>query len=391
MNKKQIVLLIGVLFLGVFLHQAMAASNPVSGYAWSENIGWIHFNPPLGGVFLDDVTGNFSGYAWSENIGWVDFGPTSGYPAAPNYGAKMDLATGFITGWAKAVAGGSSGSGGWDGWINMNGSSPNYGVISNLITGDFSGWAWASDVVGWISFSGDTAGAGGGDYKVTMNPIAPPSAVPDDPSGLTAVAGTGAACETVDLAWTDNADNETSCKVERKTTGVFSEITSLPADTENYTDSGLVGGTEYTYRVRACNANGCSGYSNEANATAVACAALPFFSLNNSNVLYITLVGTGSATSNSTTITISPQGGFDEDVSLSSDVSSVISGAIGSFSDSTLIESEYVSGSTFNITVPAGTANGLYTITVTGTSQSFTGTIDVNLNIESLNPKWREI
>lgn len=51
----------------------------VSGYAWSENIGWISFNSTSSGggidygVDVDISTGDFSGYAWSENIGWISF------------------------------------------------------------------------------------------------------------------------------------------------------------------------------------------------------------------------------------------------------------------------------------------------------------------------------
>jgi len=56
----------------------------VSGWAWSESIGWISFNNTSGGgatdygVDVDSTTGVFSGYAWSENIGWINFGsPTT--------------------------------------------------------------------------------------------------------------------------------------------------------------------------------------------------------------------------------------------------------------------------------------------------------------------------
>ena len=35
--------------------------------------------------------GNFAGYAWSENIGWISFDPAAPYPASPNYAACLDL------------------------------------------------------------------------------------------------------------------------------------------------------------------------------------------------------------------------------------------------------------------------------------------------------------
>jgi hypothetical protein len=45
----------------------------LSGFAWSENFGWINFAPTGAGVFIDPKTGNFSGRAWSENAGWITF------------------------------------------------------------------------------------------------------------------------------------------------------------------------------------------------------------------------------------------------------------------------------------------------------------------------------
>ncbi|HAO20197.1 MAG TPA: hypothetical protein DCQ37_06725, partial [Desulfobacteraceae bacterium] len=48
----------------------------LSGYAWSENTGWINFRPVGGGVFIDP-SGNFSGYAWGETIGWIHFANTT--------------------------------------------------------------------------------------------------------------------------------------------------------------------------------------------------------------------------------------------------------------------------------------------------------------------------
>ncbi|MBU4141678.1 hypothetical protein KKE99_02290 [Patescibacteria group bacterium] len=66
---KFIFLILAFILLPFFSY---AATAPLSGYAWSENAGWISFAPSGGGVLLDD-TGDFSGYAWGENIGWVSF------------------------------------------------------------------------------------------------------------------------------------------------------------------------------------------------------------------------------------------------------------------------------------------------------------------------------
>ena len=88
--------------------------------------------------------------------------------------------------------------------------------------------------------------------------------VPSKPSGLSASATSSSV---IQLAWTDNADNETSFRVERKTgSGAFSEIGTVGANTPSYTDSGLAANTVYSYRVRAQNAAGSSGYTNTATA-----------------------------------------------------------------------------------------------------------------------------
>ncbi|RPI79437.1 MAG: hypothetical protein EHM45_02910 [Desulfobacteraceae bacterium] len=71
----------------------------------------------------------------------------------------------------------------------------------------------------------------------------------------------------VDLTWTDNSTNETGFKVERKigASGTYTEIASLAANSNNYSDLTTTGGPTYYYRVRAFNATN-SALSNEVNA-----------------------------------------------------------------------------------------------------------------------------
>ena len=73
----------------------------------------------------------------------------------------------------------------------------------------------------------------------------------------------------IDLTWTDNSTNETGFKIERKTgaAGVYTEIFTTVANVMSFKDSTLSANTEYFYRVRAYNASGFSGYTNDANAT----------------------------------------------------------------------------------------------------------------------------
>ena len=60
------------------------------------------------------------------------------------------------------------------------------------------------------------------------------------------------------LTWTDKATNETGYRVERKTgsTGTYSQIAVLGANSISYVDPSLAGSTTYCYRVRAYNAAG---------------------------------------------------------------------------------------------------------------------------------------
>ena len=103
-------------------------------------------------------------------------------------------------------------------------------------------------------------------YSNTASATTPASGVPTAPSGLTA---TAASSTQINLAWTDNASNETGFYVERSTASAsgFSQIASLGANVTSYQNTGLTASTTYYYRVRAYNASGNSGYSNTASAT----------------------------------------------------------------------------------------------------------------------------
>lgn len=209
--------IIGVFFVVLYIvnpsflmaPKAESATNSLSGFAWSDNVGWISFSNtsdgsiPVYSVKVDTTTGAFSGSAWSDNIGWMSFDrtATNNPPSAPfNTGsgtiASFDLTTGKVTGWARALAGcentpglpvtSCTGSGagaatlGWDGWIKLsddgNTNWVGKGVSVDLSTGKFSGYAWGSDVIGWIDFA--PTGVGG----VSMPPT---KCIPlMDPSGV---------------------------------------------------------------------------------------------------------------------------------------------------------------------------------------------------------------
>ncbi len=106
---------------------------------------------------------------------------------------------------------------------------------------------------------------GNSGYSNTAN-TATLAALPAAPSALTATAATSAQ---INLAWTDNAGNETGFKIERSPNGSSSwtQIATTGANVTTYTSTGLGANTAYYYRVRSYNGTGNSGYSNSANAT----------------------------------------------------------------------------------------------------------------------------
>lgn len=162
---------LAVLTLASSPRQSFAQSSALSGYAWSDTIGWISLScttgGPTGGNICStsnygisiDGSGNMSGYAWSDNIGWISAQPAdvTGCPAGTC--TPRVSGTAFL-GWWKAMAADGNG---WDGWISLSCTNTgtcgtaSYGITNT--SGVYSGYAWGSDVVGWIDFAYLTASA----------------------------------------------------------------------------------------------------------------------------------------------------------------------------------------------------------------------------------------
>lgn len=105
-----------------------------------------------------------------------------------------------------------------------------------------------------------------GSYTIQMRVLQPPgsSTIPTAPSNLVATAN---GARTINLVWDDNADNERSQEIWRKTTGgTFTKVGSVAPNVESYSDTWLQGSTTYTYKILAVNTRGTSE-SNEASAT----------------------------------------------------------------------------------------------------------------------------
>src|SRR5690606_8767231 len=99
--------------------------------------------------------------------------------------------------------------------------------------------------------------------EATTEPAGGPT---EPPSGLTAEA---ASQTEIDLAWTDDSDNEDAFHIERCTGAgcvVFEEAGEAPANATSFEDTGLAAGTTYRYRVRARAGTEYSSYSNTVEA-----------------------------------------------------------------------------------------------------------------------------
>lgn len=95
----------------------------------------------------------------------------------------------------------------------------------------------------------------------------PPNPPANPPSNLSAIA---ASSSQVNLSWTDNSSDEDGFNIERCQSAAcanFVMIASVGVNVTAYSNTGLSPNTTYRYRVRASNAGGTSGPSNEVQVT----------------------------------------------------------------------------------------------------------------------------
>ena len=97
-------------------------------------------------------------------------------------------------------------------------------------------------------------------YSNTPATVVIPAA-PAAPSNFTA---TGTTLRRVDLKWTDNSNNETRFVIQRSTSPTFTTSTTftVAANVTTFTQTGLVSGTIYYYRIMAQNLYGQSAWVN---------------------------------------------------------------------------------------------------------------------------------
>lgn len=175
-----------------------------------------------------------------DMIAWKFPDPFTGYGSGP-YGSKSDV--GFIAAHRDVVSTSCPG---------------------DILYNDFIPPIWNGGEIRNRVYTKIISGAG---PTPTPSPIPTPTpyvAPPDAPSNLSA---TAVSSTQINLTWSDNSSNETNFVIERKTsTTAYSVIATLGANITSYSNTGLKKNTTYTYRVKATNAGGSSGYSNEASA-----------------------------------------------------------------------------------------------------------------------------
>ena len=130
----------------------------------------------------------------------------------------------------------------------------------------------------------DNNGGGNWNFNVDTNPV---TEVPAVPTGLAATATNST---TISLSWAASA-RATSYKVFRDDVQV-----ATPSDTV-YVDAGRTPETTYTYKVKAANAIGDSGYSEPVSATT------PFAPLLGTEILVLDPAGSPEVATNSYTFT----------------------------------------------------------------------------------------
>ena len=153
------------------VHATGTDLGTLSGYAWSDNLGWISFSGSNYQVAVKS-DGTLYGYAWANpsddasvtnNIGWISFNAAD----TASCGSVATLTGTTITGWAKVL---SADNNGWNGCISLSGSG--YSITSPVSSssGMLDGYAWGDSTVGgWISFNCDTGGPTANNICATSN------------------------------------------------------------------------------------------------------------------------------------------------------------------------------------------------------------------------------
>jgi hypothetical protein len=142
----------------------------------------------------------------------------------------------------------------------------NFSSIATLAAGvtSFSdtGLAASTQYSYRIKAHGTTGDSG---YSNTVSATTLPPAITPIPAAPSNLNATATSRSRIVLSWADNSSNEQSFVIERcKGVGcsTFAVVATVAANAVSFNNSSLTRSTSYSYRIRAINATGSSGYSN---------------------------------------------------------------------------------------------------------------------------------
>jgi len=348
-----------------FTQEVEAGSeHNMSGYAWSDNIGWISFNcSDLSSCSTVDYGVNvesnneLSGYAWSENIGWVSFNE-SDLSGCPEGDCKAKLVGTSLEGWAKVLSDG----GDWISLATQGGETLDYGVTIN--DSKFVGYAWGSDILGWIDFS-----------KVILTGFD----VPVITSFNVASVKNGGSPS---INWV--AENSDRC------TGSW-DLADVCSD-----EAGCLEGSDIGNPVGSVTSYTLTCYGTGGSVSEIKTPS-SYYNLNfldgYSARLDFNFVASG-ATTTITKIGVTPWNGFSSDVVLTVAIDSATPvalpvGSLPIYSDKTIDSSEYDTGSDISIYISEAVVNGS-SIPVSGSGDILNG-LDLIINLKKITPIFKEI
>jgi predicted phage tail protein len=104
--------------------------------------------------------------------------------------------------------------------------------------------------------------------------------MPTVPAAPTAISGTPLSASSLRVQWTDGSSNESSFALERApvsgtgSVGAYALVATLAPNQVQFTNNGMATGT-YRYRIRACNAAGCSPWATSGNLVVAPIPAAP--------------------------------------------------------------------------------------------------------------------
>jgi Fibronectin type III domain len=232
--------------------QGFAAGNAITGFTWTNCCGWP-------GIIYGDQVGDDAYYFGPRSY----FGGGSGdwikvrvFPQAgntANHDMQIHWATTAEPGFTASKASPTVTYVAQDSWADV------YLQVGNNAL-------WAGKTIIQLRVDFDQTNHGNRWIVDSVQISGPPPTPPTAPSGLTATAINNSQ---INLAWTDNSNNESNFVVKRSNTsgGPYTNIATLGANVTSYSNTGLAGNTTYYYVVEATGSGGNSGNSNQASAT----------------------------------------------------------------------------------------------------------------------------